>query len=240
MESALPSWHSTRNIHSNPVQGCKYNFSISLVLFPSCPQEQSGTCCKREGKTKVGRSVAVPRSQPALPKAVFFTALAASFSAPHRIPRAQTFLPSRRATVSWLAKVQTSHAGISFEGKKAGPQTILTMTWVFYTQACQVPCPALQGLQIFIYTIKWIMPGSQLSIVTSYEGLWCVLGLRPWWRVPGAVQLLTEAGDLSQLTACIWPSALEMMGVYPCGHRLIHSTWPWYQWVFLQTFHVHV
>lgn len=118
MESALPSWHSTRNIHSNPVQGCKYNFSISLVLFPSCPQEQSGTCCKREGKTKVGRSVAVPGSQPALPKAVFFTALAASFSAPHRIPRAQTFLPSRRATVSWLAKVQTSHAGISFWRKE--------------------------------------------------------------------------------------------------------------------------
>lgn len=79
----------------------------------------------------MGRSVAVPEFQRALtslPTAVFFIALDASFSAPHQIPKAQTFLPTGKATVSWLAKVQPSHAGIRFEGMKARPQTILTMT----------------------------------------------------------------------------------------------------------------
>lgn len=51
MESAFPSQDSIRNAHTNPVQGWKFTYSISLILCPSCLQEQAGTHYYKEGKT---------------------------------------------------------------------------------------------------------------------------------------------------------------------------------------------
>ena len=60
MEGALLSQDSIRNAHTDPVQGWKFTYSICLILCPSCLQEQAGTRYYREGKTKMGGSIALP------------------------------------------------------------------------------------------------------------------------------------------------------------------------------------
>lgn len=85
----------------------------TTLVFPSpkLPTKAVRDFLQKRGKNWDGKECGYPRD---LSRVVFFIALAASFSAPHQILKAQTFLPTGKATVSWLAKVQPSHAGISF------------------------------------------------------------------------------------------------------------------------------
>lgn len=78
---------------------CKTGDSPMYFLCPGCLQAQAGSCYYREGKAKMGGSVAIPR--PWLPllqsilRGVLFIAPTANFSAPHQIPKVWTFLSSK-------------------------------------------------------------------------------------------------------------------------------------------------
>lgn len=91
---------------------------------------------------------------------------------------------------------------------------LLTVRQVSNTQVYQLSYPDLQGLQSSIYTSKLNNAREQCQhchIVKRISGVFSALDSAE--RFLGAILLLTQARDHSQLTACTWPSALEAKGV---------------------------